>query len=172
MRQFGPLTDRRLQLIRYKSTSTKGRDNILKRKGVIIVKRIIALIVATLFALTVGIAFAEQAQQPEAPEEAPAPAEKKASATKYFSVKGEVTAVDPAVNSITIKSKKQEVQLTVTDKTKVMIGKEKKSLADVKVGDAVVARYKKEGDKNVATSIKVTLKKAEATPASAEPAKK
>jgi Cu/Ag efflux protein CusF len=143
---------------------------------VISVKRSIALIVAILFALTVGIAFAEQAQQPAAPEKA-APAEKKAPATKYLSVKGEVTAVDPAANSITIKSKKQEVQLTVTDKTKVMIGKEKKSLADVKVGDAAVAKYKKEKDKNVATSINVTPKKAEAAPAPApakpaEPAKK
>ncbi len=140
---------------------------IPKRKGVIIVRRILALIVVTIFALTVGIAFGEQ---PAAPEKAQAPAEKKAPVTKYLSVKGEVTAVDPAANSITIKSKKQEVQLTVTDKTKVMIGKDKKSLADVKVGDAAVAKYKKEGDKNVATSINVTPKKAEAAPAPAKPA--
>ncbi len=127
-------------------------------------KRIIALLTVALFILAAGISFAEQATQPApAPEKAPA---------KYLSVKGEVTAVDPATNSLTIKSKKQEVQLTVTDKTKVMIGKEKKSLADVKVGDTAVAKYKKEKDKNVATSINVTPKKVEAAPAPAAPAKK
>ncbi len=136
-------------------------------------KRIIALLTVAIFVLTVGIAFAEQATQPApAPEKKEAaPAEKKAP-TKYLSVKGEVTAVDPATNSLTIKSKKQEVQLSVTDKTKIMIGKEKKSLADVKVGDAATAKYKKEKDKNVATSINVTPKKAEVAPAPAAPAKK
>ncbi|MFN3740724.1 MAG: hypothetical protein ACK4TF_08670 [Thermodesulfovibrionales bacterium] len=136
-------------------------------------KRIIALLTVAIFVLTIGIAFAEQATQPAAAPEKKeaAPAEKKAP-TKYLSVKGEVTAVDPATNSLTIKSKKQEVQLTVTDKTKIMIGKEKKSLADVKVGDAATAKYKKEQDKNVATSINVTPKKAEAAPAPAAPAKK
>lgn len=140
-------------------------------------KKVIALVTVMLFVLT-AIAFAQQATQPAAPaapekkEAAPAPAEKKAP-TKYLSVKGEVTAVDPAQNSITIKSKKQEIQLTVTDKTKVMIGKEKKSLADVKVGDTATAKYKKEKDKNVATSINVTPKKAEAAPAApAAPEKK
>lgn len=135
-------------------------------------KRIIALLTVAIFVLTVGIVFAEQATQPvPAEKKEVAPAEKKAP-TKYLSVKGEVTAVDPAANSLTIKSKKQEVQLTVTDKTKIMIGKEKKSLADVKVGDAATAKYKKEKDKNVATSINVTPKKAEAAPAPAAPAKK
>lgn len=128
-------------------------------------KRIIALLTVAIFVLTVGIAFAEQATQP-------APAPEKKAPTKYLSVKGEVTAVDPATNSLTIKSKKQEVQLSVTDKTKIMIGKEKKSLADVKVGDAATAKYKKEKDKNVATSINVTPKKAEVAPAPAAPAKK
>lgn len=129
-------------------------------------KRFIALIAVAIFALTVGIAFAEEAQQ--------APAPKKA-AEKYLTIKGEVTAVDPAANSLIIKSKRQEVQLTVTDKTKVMIGKEKKTLADVKVGDSATARYKKEKDKNVATSINVTPKEgthAAPAPKPAEPAKK
>lgn len=127
-------------------------------------KKVVAFVIVMLFTLTV-LAFAQQATQP-APA---APAEKKAP-TSYLSVKGEVTAVDPAMNTITIKSKKQEVQLTVTDKTKVLIGKEKKSLADVKVGDAAIARYKKENGKNIATSINVTPKMAEAAPAA--PAKK
>lgn len=136
-------------------------------------KRIIALLAVAIFVLTAAFAFAEQATQPApAPEKKEAaPAEKKAP-TKYFSVKGEVTAVDPAMSSLTIKSMKQEVQLTVTDKTKIMISKEKKSLADVKVGDAATAKYKKEMGKNVATSINVTPKKAEAAPAPEAPAKK
>lgn len=125
-------------------------------------RKLVALAVMVFFVFSAAIAFAEEAQ--------PAPAKK--APAKYLSVKGEVTAVDPATQSITIKSKKQEVQLTVTEKTKVMIGKEKKSLADVKVGDTAVAKYKKEKDKNVATSINVTPKKAEAAPTPAAPAKK
>ncbi len=119
-------------------------------------KRVIALMAVVIFALTVGMAFAEEAAKPEAPKKAP---------TKYSTVKGEVTAVDPAANSIIIKSKRQEVELSVTDKTKVMINKERKSLADVKVGDTATARYKKDQDKNVATSINVTPKGAPAAPA-------
>ncbi|MCX7793000.1 MAG: hypothetical protein N2257_01130 [Thermodesulfovibrionales bacterium] len=134
-------------------------------------KKFLILLSVMLFALTATIAFAQQATVPAAPEKketAPAPAP-----TKYLSVKGEVTAVDPAKNSITIKSKRQEVQLTVTDKTKVMINKEKKSLGDVKVGDSATARYKKENEKNIATSINVTPKtEAAPAPAQAAPTKK
>jgi len=135
-------------------------------------KKVIALMIMVLFVgMTLGIASAEEAVKP-------APAQKNAPAG-YSSVRGEVTAVDAAAKGITIKSTKQEVQLTVTDKTKIMVGKESKTLADVKVGDRAMANYKKEGDKNIATSIRVMPKQVQNAPASqpsapqpSQPAKK
>ena len=62
-------------------------------------------------------------------------AEKKAG--KGMQVMGEVSNVDAKANTITVKSKKKEVTVSVDDKTAIMAGKEKKSLADVKVGDKV-----------------------------------
>jgi len=132
-------------------------------------KKVIALMIMVLFVgMTLGIASAEEAVKP-------APAQKNAPA----GVRGEVTAVDAAAKSITIKSTKQGVQLTVTDKTKIMVGKESKTLADVKVGDRAMANYKKEGDKNIATSIRVMPKQVQNAPASqpsapqpSQPAKK
>ena len=49
-----------------------------------------------------------------------------------------MTAVDAAANNLTIKGKKGEVMLTTTDKTKFAEGK---TLADVKVGDKLSAKY-------------------------------
>ena len=53
-------------------------------------------------------------------------------------VSGEVTAVDVAANTLTIKGRKGEVVLTTTDKTKFAEGM---TLADVKVGDMLSAKY-------------------------------
>src|SRR5512135_744066 len=65
-------------------------------------------------------------------------AEEKKHSTKAMIVSGEVTAVDAAANTLTIKGKKGEVMLTTTDKTKFAEGK---TLADVKVGDKLSAKY-------------------------------
>ena len=59
-------------------------------------------------------------------------------ATKEMHVSGEVTAVDASANTLTIKGEKGEVVLTITDKTKFAEGK---TLAEVKVGDKLSAKY-------------------------------
>ncbi|HWR90446.1 MAG TPA: hypothetical protein VN260_09305, partial [Dissulfurispiraceae bacterium] len=119
-------------------------------------KKGFALIVAILFAFSMtAVSFA--AEKPAAAP-APAPAEKKAAApaekkapAKKHQVTGEVAAVDAAANSITIKGKKGDV----------VISADAKMLADVKVGDKVVAKYEEKDGKNVAKSVKKSAAKAE-----------
>lgn len=128
-------------------------------------KKLIALIVAVLFVFAVGsVSFAAEKKAE------PAKAEKKVAA-KVVQVKGEVAAVDAAAKTITVKGKKGDVVITVDDKT----------LADVKAGDTVTAKYTTADGKNTAKSVKKaaaekkTEKKAEtkkAEPAKAAPAKK
>ncbi|MBI3802841.1 MAG: hypothetical protein HY282_03675 [Nitrospirae bacterium] len=74
---------------------------------------------------------------------------------KLTSIKGEVTEVDPAGNNLKIKDKDKEVTMNVTDKTVITAGKIKKSLADLKAGDKVVAKATEEDGKMVARSIRM-----------------
>lgn len=125
-------------------------------------KRVIALIVAMLFVLSVaGFALAaEKKEAAPAEKKEAAPAEKKAPA-KVKQVTGEVTAIDAAAKTLTVKGKAGDVALTADDKTTVKIGKEKKALGDVKVGDKVTVRYTEMDGKNVAKSIIVKAAPAE-----------
>jgi hypothetical protein len=77
-------------------------------------------------------------------------AEEKKHSTKAMLVSGEVTAVDAAANTLTIKGKKGEVVLTTTDKTKFAEGK---TLADVKVGDKLSAKYSEKDGKMMAWKV-------------------
>ena len=61
--------------------------------------------------------------------------------------------------TITVKGKKAEVTLTADNKTSIRMGKEKKTLADVKVGDKVSTRYSEMEGKNVAKSITIKAEK-------------
>lgn len=68
-------------------------------------------------------------------------------------VTGIVTAVD--ANTITVKKAKTEVTAAINDKTKVMSGKDMKTLADVKVGDKVTVKYAAADGNNVAKKIEL-----------------
>jgi ribosomal protein S1 len=126
-------------------------------------KKFVAIVVSVLFVLSVaGLSFAAEqkaAPAPEKKEAAPAKmeekkAEKKAPA-KVKQVSGEVAAVDAAAKTLTVKGKKGDVALMADDKTTVKMGKEKKALADVKVGDKVTVKYAEMDGKNVAKSVVV-----------------
>jgi Cu/Ag efflux protein CusF len=98
-------------------------------------KKIIAIVVALIFVLAFTAAsFA---------------------AAKIHSVTGEVTAVDAAAKTVTLKAKKGEVVISVGEKTSIKEGKEKKSLADVKAGDKVTVRYTEADGKMTAKSIAI-----------------
>ncbi len=116
-------------------------------------KKAIALVVSLLFAIAVsGLSIAQEKK-----EAAPAPAkeEKKMDEKKHAKksghyIHGEVTAVDAAANTLTVKGKKGEVTLTIDDKTKFHKGK---TLADVKVGDKLSVKYAEKDGQMVAKSI-------------------
>lgn len=139
-------------------------------------KKAIAIIVSVLFvfALTsLSFAAEEKKAAPAAEKKEAAPAEKKAPA-KVKQVTGEVAAVDAKAMTITVskkvKGKAVETVVTVDDKTKIALGKEKKTLADVKAGDKVTVKYTEVDGKNVAKS--VAIKPAAPAPEKkAEPAK-
>ncbi len=93
---------------------------------------------------------------------------------KVKQVTGEVKAVDTKAMTLTVtkkmKTKAEDTMVTVNDKTRVMMGKDKKLLADLKVGDKVTVKYSDADGKMVAKSIaiKTEEKKAEAAMKPAE----
>lgn len=94
-------------------------------------KKAIAIVLSIMFILAVAsVTFAA--------DKAAAP---KAEKAKMKQVTGEVAAVDAKANTITVKKGKKDTMITVDDKTKIMVGKKKMALADVKVGDKVTVHY-------------------------------
>ncbi len=123
-------------------------------------KKAIAVVVAVLFVLSMAaLSFAaeeKKAPAAEKKEAAPAKMEEKKAPAKVKQVTGEVVAVDVAAKTLTVKGKAGDVALTVDDKTTVKVGKEKKALADIKVGDKATVKYAEADGKNVAKSIVAT----------------
>lgn len=123
-------------------------------------KKAITIIVAVLFvfALT-SISFAAEEKKAEG---AAMPVEK----PKVKQVTGDVKAVDATAKTVTVtkkmRDKAMDTVVTVDDKTKIMMGKETKALADVKAGDKVRVKYTEIGGKNVAKSIAIQPKEAAA----------
>ncbi|HBR18064.1 MAG: hypothetical protein A3G39_07540 [Deltaproteobacteria bacterium RIFCSPLOWO2_12_FULL_43_16] len=96
-------------------------------------KRILMLLLAV--AVTVafsGMTFAAEEAKKAEPAKAAAPAAK--TVTKGS---GEVTAVDANAKTITVKTKKGEVVISITENSKITVGKETKTLDQVKAGDKV-----------------------------------
>ncbi|GAB4405756.1 MAG: hypothetical protein OHK0032_00390 [Thermodesulfovibrionales bacterium] len=136
-------------------------------------KKAIAIIVSLIFVLSVaGLSFAAEEKKPATPAKTEEKKAEKKAPAKVKQVTGEVTAVDAKGNTLTVKGKKAEVSLTTDEKTTVKIGKEKKTLADVMVGDKATVKYAEVDGKNVAKSIAVTPAKKKEEKKEAAPAKK
>jgi Cu/Ag efflux protein CusF len=120
---------------------------------VISVKKALALIISVLFVFAVSSLSFAAAEQKAAP--APAKMEEKKAPVKVKQATGAVTAVDAKAKSITVKAKKGDVTAMVDDKTKIMMGKEMKTLADVKAGDKVTMKYSEADGKMTAKSIAI-----------------
>lgn len=74
---------------------------------------------------------------------------------KMTSIKGEITEIDPTGSHVKVKEKNQEITISVTDNTIITAGKIKRTLADLKAGDQVVAKFTEEDGKKIARSIRV-----------------
>ncbi|TSA11987.1 MAG: hypothetical protein D4R73_02970 [Deltaproteobacteria bacterium] len=117
----------------------------------LLVKKALSIVLATLLAITVvGLAVAKDNVK-----------------IKKL-ITGEVVTVDTAANSLTLKGKRAEVVIHTNEDTVVQVAKEKKSLADVKVGAKIAVRYSEIDGGNLAESIVV---KPEKGPVPAKPAK-
>lgn len=99
---------------------------------------VVAIALATMFAAPT---FAEDAKKADKPK------------TRQFT--GEITAVDAAAKSVTLKNKDGETKtIVVGDKTKIATADKKAAeLSDLKAGDRMQANFTEDGDKNVATKI-------------------
>jgi Cu/Ag efflux protein CusF len=115
-------------------------------------KKAIAIVLSLvlMFAFTAVTFAAEKAAAPAEKKEA-APAKKVAKKQ----VTGEVAAVDAKANTLTVKGKKGDVTVSTDDKTTVVAGKVKKTLADVKAGDKVSVKYTEADGKNTATKVSI-----------------
>jgi hypothetical protein len=69
---------------------------------------------------------------------------------------GEVVSVDSAAKTVTIKGKKGSMTFTVDDKTRIVRGQKRKTLADLQPGDKLKVKYTEVGGKNVAQKMTVS----------------
>jgi hypothetical protein len=74
---------------------------------------------------------------------------------KIKHIAGEVTAIDAMAGTLKVKNKKQELSLSTDNKTIIRMGKEKKTLADLKAGNKVIVKYEDVKGVNLAKSIAI-----------------
>jgi len=74
-------------------------------------------------------------------------------------IRGKITEVDANAMTVTVKGKKRTVKVIVDDKTEFKLGKDKKAITDLKVGDKVKIFFQEADDKNIAKSIEEHIKK-------------
>jgi hypothetical protein len=121
-------------------------------------KSILLVVLLTLVAFVSG---AIAAAPPKAAGTAPAPAApastKPAKAEKFV---GDIKSVDAMAKSIVVAKEKEEKTFVATADTKIMKGKEALKFEDLKAGMNVSIGYKKDGDKNMAVTIKASAPKA------------
>ncbi|MBI3754774.1 MAG: hypothetical protein HY265_01245 [Deltaproteobacteria bacterium] len=100
-------------------------------------KRILTLLLAvTVVAAFSGMTFAAEEKKAE-PAKAAAPAKNPCAAKTVTKGSGAVTAVDVNAKTVTVKTKKGEVVISISDASKITVGKETKTLDQVKAGDKV-----------------------------------
>jgi len=73
---------------------------------------------------------------------------------------GEVTAVDTAASTVSVKGRSGEATFSVVDDTKIKAGHQSKTIEDVKVGEKVTVIYTEADGKNTAKKIEMKAAKA------------
>jgi hypothetical protein len=121
-------------------------------------KTILLVVMVTLVAFVSG---AIAAAPPKAATTAPAPAAPATTApAKLEKFSGDIKSVDAMAKSIVVAKGKVEKAFVVTADTKITKGKEALKIEDLKAGLHVGVEYKKDMDKMIAVTIKVSTPKA------------
>ncbi len=131
-------------------------------------KKLILLVALIALVAFVSGAMAQQKAAPApakpAATAAPAPAPAPAVKAKIEKFSGVITKVDEMGKAIDVKGKVKKEEKTMTfvtdDKTKITKSGKAMAFADLKSEMGVAVDYKKDGDKNVAVTIKATAPKA------------
>jgi hypothetical protein len=130
------------------------------------------LILLVTFITMVAFVSGVMAQQKPAPAPAPAPtkpapapaAPAKAEKPKIEKFNGVIEKVDEMAKAFDVKGKVKKEDKTMTfvanDQTKITKAGKDVPFAELKKGMDVSAEYKKDGDKNIATAIKIAAPKA------------
>ena len=120
-------------------------------------KTILLVVMLTFVAFVSGVIAAAP---PKAATTAPAPAAPATTApAKLEKFAGTIKSVDAMAKSIVVAKGKTEKTFVIDESTKITKGKETVALADLKAGTNVVVEAKKEVDKLIASTIKVSAPK-------------
>ena len=123
-------------------------------------KTILLVVLLTLVAFVSGAIATAPPKAATTPAPAAPASTKPAPPAKLEKFSGDIKGVDAAAKSIVVAKGKEEKSFVVDDKTKITKGKDTLSFADLKAGMNVVIEYKKDGDKLIAGTIKVSAPKA------------
>ena len=128
-------------------------------------KRVMVFMFSVFIAiLIVQISFVIAEQQTQS---SPSEALNPPVAAKVQQITGIVTTLNTTTETITVTKKMRdsviETILNVDDKTKIMMGSERKTFTDMKVGDPVVVKYTMSDGRNIARSITITPPQAESS---------
>ena len=125
-------------------------------------KTILLVVLLTLVAFVSGsiAATPPKTETPPAPTAAKPAETKPAPPAKLEKFSGEIKSVDAMAKSIVVAKEKEEKTFVVNEATKITKGKTDLTFADLKTGMSIVTEYKKDGDKLIAVTIKVSAPKA------------
>ncbi len=118
-----------------------------------------AILLVVLLTLVAFVSGAIAAAPPKAAT-TPAPAAPATTKVKLEKFTGDIKSVDAVAKSIVVAKGKDEKTFGVTADTKITKGKEALKFEDLKAGMNVNVGYKKDGEKLIASVIKVSAPKA------------
>ena len=123
-------------------------------------KTILLVVLLTLVAFISGAIATAPPKAATTPAPAAPASTKPAPPVKLEKFSGDIKSVDGMAKSIVVAKAKEEKTFAVTTDTKITKGKEALKFDDLKAGMNVVIEYKKEMDKMIAVTIKVSAPKA------------
>lgn len=120
-----------------------------------------AILLVVLLTLVAFVSGAIAAAPPKAAGTTPAPAAPASTKpVKLEKFTGDIKSVDAMAKSIVVAKAKEEKTFVITADTKITKGKETLKFEDLKAGMNTVLEYKKDGEKLIAATIKVSAPKA------------